>query len=71
MKYIVKRRQERRLVEVDKPELAFRVRGTEVEPANIDRWMKRNGVSDSMPYSPGSVVYMSSLEPPYIVLVSG
>ena len=52
MKAIVRKRQQRRLVETDKGELAFRIRGNVVEPEKIDRWMKRNDVTDSMIYAP-------------------
>jgi hypothetical protein len=52
MKAIVRKRQKRRLIETDKGEPALKVRGSVVEPEKIDRWMKRNRVSESVPYSP-------------------
>jgi len=52
MKAIVRKRQQRKLVETDKRELVFQVRGNVVEPGKIDRWMKRNGVAESMIYAP-------------------
>lgn len=55
MKAIVRRRQRRKLVETDKPDLAFSVRGENVDPQKIDRFMKRNGISQDTPYSPASV----------------
>jgi len=51
MKAIVRKRQQRRLAETDKGDLIFRVRGSVVESGKIDRWMKRNGVTESMPYA--------------------
>jgi hypothetical protein len=51
MKAIVRKRQQRRLVE-DKGDLRFTVRGTPVEPQKIQRWMKRNEVSESFLYVP-------------------
>lgn len=52
MKAIVRRRQQRALVETDKADLTFRVRGLEVEPQKIERWMKRHAVIESMVYAP-------------------
>jgi hypothetical protein len=52
MKAIVKKRQQRRLVETDKGELVFRVRGRVVGPEKVDGWMKRNGIPGSMLYCP-------------------
>ncbi|KAF2190067.1 hypothetical protein K469DRAFT_682227 [Zopfia rhizophila CBS 207.26] len=44
MKAIVRKRQQRKLVEDHSRELSFTVRGYNVEPEKIDRWMKRNDV---------------------------
>lgn len=52
MKYIVNRRQTRKLVEVDKEPLAFEVRGDIVDDAKIDRWMNSRGMSVSALYPP-------------------
>lgn len=52
MKAIVRRRQQRNLVETGKPGLRFRVRGQEVEPQKIERWMKSHDVTKSMVYAP-------------------
>ncbi|KAF2466286.1 TPR-like protein [Lindgomyces ingoldianus] len=52
MKAIVRKRQERKLVESSKRELVFTVRGSEVEPQKINRWMKRNNVRESLLYAP-------------------
>lgn len=51
----MRKRQRRRLVEEAKGELAFKVRGSIVESEKIDRWMKRNGVTESMLYAPSPV----------------
>ena len=55
MKGIVRLRQRRRLLETDKGELQFAVRGREVDPAKIDRFMTRNAIPQSQLYSPSSV----------------
>lgn len=55
MKAIVRKQQRRKLIEVQKNGLSFRVRGHEVEQQKIDRWMKRHDVRDSALYSPESV----------------
>ena len=52
MMVIVRKRQKRRLVESDKGELIFKLRGSIVESENIDRWMKRNEITDKMLYAP-------------------
>ena len=52
MKAIIRHRQRRGLVETDKPDLKFRVRGQEVEPQKIERWMKRHDLRESMIYAP-------------------
>lgn len=54
MKAIVKKRQRRKLIETRKRELVFEVRGNEVSTQKIERWMRRNGVSDSQLYAPSS-----------------
>ena len=51
MKAIVRKRQQRRLVETNKGELVFKVRGNVVDPDKIDRWMKRNEVPEDMVYA--------------------
>jgi hypothetical protein len=52
MQCIVRKRQKRKLVEVDKPEQIYEVRGNRVEEAKIDRWMNTHDVPDSMLYTP-------------------
>jgi hypothetical protein len=52
MRSIVRKRQQRKLVEVNKGELIFQVRGYKIEPQKIDRWMKRHEVSESALYAP-------------------
>jgi hypothetical protein len=54
MEAIVRKRQRRKLVETDKPDLIFAVRGNIVEPKKINRWMKRNGIAESNIYAPCS-----------------
>jgi hypothetical protein len=52
MRAIVRKRQRRKLVEVGKGELVFKVRGHQVDPQKIERWMKRHEVVDSLLYVP-------------------
>ncbi|KAF7508875.1 hypothetical protein GJ744_008584 [Endocarpon pusillum] len=52
MKSIARKRQKRKLVETDKGELAFTVRGNPVASEKIDRWMKKNSISESTLYAP-------------------
>jgi hypothetical protein len=52
MKCIVRKRQQRRLVETDKRELVFAIRNKPVLVAKIERWMASNNVPYSMLYSP-------------------
>ncbi|KAL6922334.1 hypothetical protein FSHL1_006297 [Fusarium sambucinum] len=52
MSAIVRKRQQRKLVEIDKREQSFTVRGRNVEPHKIDRWMSRNDVSQASLYAP-------------------
>ncbi|RFN46232.1 tpr-like protein [Fusarium flagelliforme] len=47
MAAIVRKRQQRKIVEIDKGEQSFSVRGRDVEPHKIDRWMVRNEVSQA------------------------
>ncbi|XTI88634.1 hypothetical protein V2W45_1520928 [Cenococcum geophilum] len=48
---IVRKRQQRKLVKDGESELIFTVRGNKVEPQKIDRWVKRNGVPESLLYA--------------------
>jgi hypothetical protein len=50
MKAIVRKRQHRTLVESDKAELTFKVRGQMVDTEDIERWMRRHDVSKDEPY---------------------
>ena len=52
MQAIVRKRQRRKLVESNKAELVFEVRGSVVPPQKIERWMKRNDVVESFLYAP-------------------
>jgi hypothetical protein len=52
MQAIVRKRQRRKLVESDKREHIFVVRENRVEPEKVDRWMKRNGIGESILYAP-------------------
>jgi hypothetical protein len=54
MECIVRKRQQRRLVEVNRRELVFTIRGKPVNMGKVDRWMADHNVSGSMLYSPGS-----------------
>lgn len=52
MKAIVRKRQKRNLIETNKGELAFKVRGNVVEAEKIDRWMKRHDIPEDTVYAP-------------------
>ncbi|KAF4445866.1 TPR-like protein [Fusarium austroafricanum] len=52
MAAIVRKRQQRKILESDKNEQNFTVRGREVETYKIDRWMTRNEVSHTALYAP-------------------
>ncbi|KZM23330.1 hypothetical protein ST47_g5538 [Ascochyta rabiei] len=52
MQAIVRKRQRRKLIETNKRELIFNVRGNHVPPQKIERWMKRHDVAGSFLYSP-------------------
>ena len=49
---IARKRQRRKLVQTNKGELIFIVRENMVEPNKIDRWMKKNGITESTLYAP-------------------
>ncbi|KAH3966044.1 hypothetical protein HBI56_063740 [Parastagonospora nodorum] len=55
MKSIVKKRQMRKIIEDDKAELMFSVRGNEVDSTKIDRWMREHNVDEDELYSPSSL----------------
>lgn len=52
MTAIVRKRQQRKLVEIDKGELIFTIRGSTVESQKIDRWMNRHRVPENLLYAP-------------------
>ncbi|KAG5658045.1 hypothetical protein KAF25_006996 [Fusarium avenaceum] len=52
MAAIVRKRQQRRLVQNGKRDQRFIVRGKVVEPQNIDRWMNRHEISQTALYAP-------------------
>jgi phage-related protein len=52
MKAIVRYRQQRNLIDTGKGSLKFRVRGREVEPQKIERWMRKHELRESMIYAP-------------------
>ncbi|CEI67481.1 hypothetical protein FVEN_g5585 [Fusarium venenatum] len=52
MAAIVRKRQQRKINETEKREQIYTVRGRNVEPHKIDRWMARNNVSQTSPYAP-------------------
>jgi hypothetical protein len=54
MECIVRKRQWRHLVETDRRELVFTIRGKPLDMGKVDRWMAGHNVSGSMLYSPGS-----------------
>ncbi|KAK3941755.1 hypothetical protein QBC46DRAFT_352996 [Diplogelasinospora grovesii] len=54
MKAIVRKRQQRRLAEKNKPDLLFRVRDQVVPPQKIDRWMAANSVAADDMYDAGA-----------------
>ncbi|EAT83723.2 hypothetical protein SNOG_08555 [Parastagonospora nodorum SN15] len=56
MKSIVKKRQKRKIIEDDKAELMFSVRGNELDSTKIDRWMREHNVDEDELYSPSSLV---------------
>ena len=60
MKAIVRKRQKRKLVETHKGQLVFEVRGSQVEPLKIERWMKRHDVVDSALYAPSPAACKSA-----------
>jgi hypothetical protein len=55
MKFIVWKRQQRRLLAAGRRELVFKVRNEVVQQAKIDRWMERNGIAPDTQFDPGSV----------------
>lgn len=52
MTAIVRKQQQRDLVDIEKGPLAFSVRGKPVEPERIQRWMRSRGVSRDDRYAP-------------------
>ncbi|KAG7427486.1 Nephrocystin-3 [Fusarium oxysporum f. sp. raphani] len=52
MTAIVRKHQQREILETDKRKLCFTVRGREVEADKIDRWMDRNNVPRNDLYAP-------------------
>lgn len=52
MAAIVRKMQQRNLVDIDQRSLAFKVRSKPVDPKGIRRWMRRKGVPDDELYAP-------------------
>ncbi|KAF2855880.1 hypothetical protein T440DRAFT_464227 [Plenodomus tracheiphilus IPT5] len=52
MKSIVRKQQNRKLIEKDKNKLTYRVRKVDVPPRKIERWMNNHGVSAEALYAP-------------------
>ncbi|KAH7255284.1 uncharacterized protein BKA55DRAFT_537697 [Fusarium redolens] len=52
MAAIVRKRQQRKILESEKREQIFTVRDREVEPQKIDRWMSRHEISQTHLYAP-------------------
>jgi hypothetical protein len=50
MKAIVRKKQKRKLIEVDQRDLEFRVRGFEVPARKINRYMREKGIAESSLY---------------------
>jgi hypothetical protein len=69
MKAIVRKRQQRKLVEGDKRELVFTVRGSKVESQKIDRWIKRNDVPESFLYAPSPAACKSTYNGYYLYAI--
>jgi len=55
MKAIVRKQQQRKLIEIGKGRLQFTVRKNSVDPAKISRWMKREGIDEDALYAPSPV----------------
>jgi len=72
MKAIVRKRQQRTLVETDKKELIFTLRGNVVDPEKIDRWMKRNNIPEDILYvqspAPGKEAYNNTVLPLFSIM---
>ena len=62
MQAIVRKRQQRNIIEPHKRGLVFEVRGNEVDRQKIERWMKRDKESDSFLYAPSPAVCRSVRE---------
>jgi hypothetical protein len=56
MRKIVEKRQQRRLIDTDRRELVFKVRGNVVDPTKIDRFMHRYEIPESALYAPSPTV---------------
>jgi hypothetical protein len=69
MEAIVRKRQGRKLVEVDKRELAFKFRGNEVELPKIERWTKRNNIPENFLYAPSSAACKSTYNRYYLHVI--
>jgi hypothetical protein len=52
MKAIVRKRQKRKLIDTNKPELRFKVREKVVDSKKVDRWIKRNNLPENDPVAP-------------------
>lgn len=55
MQFIVQKQQERSILEKEKGNRVFRVRGTVVQPTKIDRWKERNRITNDELCAPISV----------------
>ena len=61
MKAIVRKQQRRKLIETEKRELQFSIRGNLVDGTKIDRWMKRHQVPESSLYAPSPAACKNSI----------
>ena len=65
MRFIVMKRQHRRLLETHKRELVFRVRKSRVRAEQIERFMDRKGISIDDLYRPSSPARKLKLKVPF------
>ncbi|KAM0246840.1 hypothetical protein ACHAP5_004462 [Fusarium lateritium] len=62
MAAIVRKRQQRKLVDDDKGEQSFTVRGRAVEPQKIDRWMNSHKIPQTALYAPSPAACKSKFD---------
>lgn len=67
MQAIVRKRQQRRLVQTNKQDLNFKVHNITVKSDKVDTWMRRNNVPDDTIYAPSPTARMSSTPITYLM----